>query len=90
MKTTTFEWEGIIVSVTHHETSKISGFLHLEVRSEERIPITETNYRSHFMHHKDLEDFESAEDYVRQWLDAAATSKKWIKYLEDSRQLKLF
>ncbi len=90
MKTYSFEWDGFAVSVSHHETCEISGFLHIEVHSQDRIPITETKYRSHFMHHKDLEEFEDAEDYIRQWLDAAATSKKWVKYREDSRQLDLF
>tara|TARA_R110002073_G_scaffold222830_2_gene383050 strand:+ start:1746 stop:2054 length:309 start_codon:yes stop_codon:yes gene_type:complete len=67
---------------------------HLEIRclSPERaaLPITESGYRSVFMPESYLEGYDSAADYVRQWLDCAARAPEWQDILNQARQLSLF
>ena len=83
-------WEGITVTVSHCSNWLNSDFDHNEVRAKERLPITTTGYRSHFIHSNELALFASPEDFVRQWLDHSAADKAWLQYLKDSQQLSLF
>ena len=67
-----------------------TGHWHIELRCVERLPVTETGYRSHFA----PEGVPSAQDdvrmYVLEWLDTSAQDPSWQRYVEDSKQLKLF
>ena len=83
-------WEGITIAVSHKANWLNTEYDHIELRSDQKLPVTETGYRSHFIANAELALFNSLEDFVRQWLDTAATSKEWQKHLKDSQQLSLF
>ncbi len=58
-----------------HEANWLNTDLdHIEIEStpRTRLPMTETGYRSHFIHPADLEEYSDAADFVRYWLEAAA------------------
>ena len=67
-----------------------TGHDHIELRAGERLPVTETGYRSRFLHPDELALFDGPEGFVRQWLDERATDKVWLAYKEESRQLSFF
>ena len=54
------------------------------------MPVTETGYRSHFVIDDAVSDRDEVRTYVLAWLDEAAHNPDWQRYLEDSKQLKLF
>jgi len=83
-------WEGIAVSISHTRNWLNSEFHHIELRANQKLPVTETGYRSHFIHQDEFALFEDVVAFAEQWLDASATSKDWIKFKEESRQLSLF
>ncbi len=68
---------------------------HLEIRSiaPERapLPITETGYRSHFLHitNMDFSTFDPVTE-VQSWIEKKAVSPKWQKAVLANRQLALF
>ncbi|WP_339865033.1 hypothetical protein [Paremcibacter congregatus] len=78
----------------HHVPLNGVTIAHLEIRclSPERaaLPITESGYRSVFMPGHYLEGYDSAADYVREWLDCAAQAPEWQDTLDQARQLSLF
>ena len=43
-------WDGIDLSISHTPNWLNSEFHHVELRADERLPVTETGYRSHFIH----------------------------------------
>ena len=63
---------------------------HIELRSAERLPVTETGYRSYFVPTDGFADNAEIAACITAWLDTAADTTTWKKYLQDSRQLKLF
>lgn len=92
-------WNGISIDISCNTNysdafKEIYGqpLAHLEIRSTERqrLPITKTGYRSHFMAASALEEQGGPEKFVLSWLDHGAASKGWIDYFEKSRQLTLF
>lgn len=52
-------WEGIEIDLSHHIQRFSGPFDHLELRAQERLPVTETGYRSHFIHPDELALWES-------------------------------
>ena len=88
--THSIDWEGISVSISHTSNWLCTGFDHLEIRAFEKLPITETGYKAHFIHPDELALFASPVAFVEEWLAEAAKSPDWIRYREDSRQLSLF
>lgn len=86
----TISWEGIRIDLSYTGHSYCSPFYHLEVKATERLPITETGYRSHFMHPDEMALWASPEAFVRDWLDETAKSTEWKDYRSQSRQLSLF
>ncbi len=89
-ETATLTWHGIEVETSCKFAYPIDGFCHIEVRCDERLPITETGYKSHFMPMVALDGFESHTTYVAAWLEHAAQSKDWQRYVESRRQGDLF
>jgi len=83
-------WDGIALSIFHTPNWLNSGFHHIELRADQKLPVTETGYLSHFIHQDEFALFEDVAAFVEQWLNASATSKDWIKFKEESRQLSLF
>lgn len=90
-------WQGIEIEITYIESysksyERIYGYplTHIELRSKERLPITETGYRSHFSPAPLLSEFKTLKDFVRGWLDQEAQCPEWKQYQENSKQLALF
>jgi hypothetical protein len=54
------------------------------------LPITETGYRSHFLHFEDIDEAGGPVGYVQAWLDSMAQSREWLDHEKASRQLSLF
>lgn len=54
----TIQWQGMAVSIRHVANWSGTGFDHIEVQTilppRAPLPITETGYRSHFLHGEDL------------------------------------
>ena len=86
----TIVWDGIAVSISHTPNWLNTEFHHIELRADEKLPVTETGYRSQFIHQDEFTLFENATAFVEQWLDEAARSPVWIGYKEEGRQLSLF
>lgn len=65
---------------------------HLEIRNinGQALPITETGYRSHFLHPEIIEEEGGAIAYVRKWLELEAKANKWKNQFADMNQFKLF
>ena len=88
--TLSLNWEGIKIAVSHKANWLNTDYDHIELRADEKLPVTETGYQSHFIASAELALFNNLEDFVRQWMDEAATSNEWQKHLTDSQQLSLF
>lgn len=97
----TMEWQGISLEITYEPNwlnmsgrDPSLGYAHLEVRSispeRARLPITETGYRSHFLHVEEIDDVGGPVAYVTAWLCDMATSREWLEHEQCSRQLSLF
>ena len=67
---------------------------HVEIRTlmpaKAALPITETGYRSHFTPKGNIDEYGSAVEFVRRWLDYEAQSEAWRIAQENARQLSLF
>ncbi|WP_299771265.1 hypothetical protein [uncultured Tateyamaria sp.] len=83
-------WQERLVSVRYQANWLNSGFCHIELRCSERLPVTETGYRSIFVPNPDFVGDADVETFVLGVLDEAAALKTWVQYVKDSRQLKLF
>ena len=89
----TLIWEGISIALSHHKQRFGGPFDHLEVKADERLPITETGYRSHFIHPEELALWASPEAFVLDWLNDAARRPDWQQYRQEllqPQQLSLF
>lgn len=86
-------WDGIAVEVSYRENyHRDIGLAHIELRVEKGriIPITETGYRSHFLHTCVVDEYGGPEAYVRAWLDNEAQSPEWNKRKDAARQMSFF
>lgn len=92
-------WEGTRISIKHNPRWLYKDgddliVQHIEICSHdrERLPITETGYRSHFLYGADaLSEFsDDAKAYVAAWLTEAAQTKDWQEHCDAQRQLSLF
>ncbi|PTS74737.1 hypothetical protein DBR17_16655 [Sphingomonas sp. HMWF008] len=83
-------WNEIKIMVTH-TPNRFGETDHIELHAEhrQRLPITETGYRSHFCHESQIEPHGSALAYVQAWLDHEATKPEWRAYEFASRQMSL-
>lgn len=97
----TLDWQGITVEIVYEPNwLNIANrdcdlpSAHLDIRSikPERapLPITETGYRSHFLHPGEIDLLGGPVAYVQTWLDEMAESREWQDYQERSRQFSLF
>lgn len=82
---------GIKIMVTH-TPNRFGVVDHIEVHAEDhqRLPITETGYRSIWLYEDQLEPHASALAFVQSWLDIEAVKASWQAYAEASRQMDLF
>lgn len=88
----TFElvWRQRMITVSFQTNWLHSGQGHIELRSTDRLPVSATGYRSHFLPLAEDANQARITTYVMAWLDAAADTKEWRRYEKDRRQLKLF
>lgn len=65
---------------------------HIELHAEDRqkLPVTETGYRSHFIHESHIEPYGSALAFVQAWLDHEGQSREWQAHVAATQQLSLF
>lgn len=95
IKTFTADWQGIALSISY-ETRWLdlesANVAHLQIKSvsRERLPITETGYRSHFLAPEEVADAGGPVAYALAWLDHMAQSKEWKAYAQAAQQLSLF
>ncbi len=89
-ETVEIQWQGIAVTIHVARNWLNTGFHHIEVKANQSLSITNTGYRSHFMPPAELEQCETVEAFVRDWLNDAALAKQWQDYLAAQRQLRLF
>lgn len=88
--TQTIVWQEIPIIVSCICEWPINDFCHIEIRCEQRLPITETGYKSHFMLLEYLDGYDSYVEFVVAWLNEDAKSKEWQTFTEQSRQGNLF
>jgi hypothetical protein len=84
----TLIWEGISITLSHHLQCFGGPFDHPELHAKERIPVTETGYRSHFIHLDKLALWDSPEAFVLDWLNAAARHPNWPAYRPPGSRLR--
>ena len=63
---------------------------HIEVYSDNQLPITNTGYRSIFLSFSEVEKAGGAVAYVKSMLDDSSNSKEWKAYQLDQQQINLF
>lgn len=89
----TIEWNGMAISIRHTVDAFGIGFDHLEIETVKPElapnPISETGYKSHFLHQTAFHGHDAV-SYVRASLDDAANSPEWQTHELSQRQLSLF
>lgn len=87
-------WQDYVIDIRHVSNWHNCDIDHLEIKtaSPERvaIPITETGYKSHFLHEGFIIEAGGAVAYVKAWLDEASQSPEWKAQVEAARQGSLF
>ena len=98
----TLDWRGMLIEVRYCRswTKLHSGhpdefhMAHIEIETIEParavLPITETGYRSHFLHFEEVDQAGGPVGYVEAWLNHMAQSREWLDHEQTSRQLSLF
>ncbi len=89
-KTFAMIWSDRKIVVSHQANWLNSGHWHLELRCDDRLPVTATGYRSIFVPAAGFADDAEIITFVTALLNDAAQSKTWQTYVEDCKQLKLF
>lgn len=95
------EWQGFEIEISFCRSWSAAMVEHygvhlchfeIKTRAPERaaLPITETGYRSIFIHEPEIAEFSSPIDYIIALLDEAAKSPEWQSTRETSRQYSLF
>jgi hypothetical protein len=96
------EWEGRRIEVRYEpdwlnrQNDVDSEYLvgHLDIRTiapgNAPIPITETGYRSHFIHPSIIEDAGGPVAYVLAWIKREAYAPHWLKIQTQFEQPSLF
>lgn len=96
----TLLWQGVDIEISYEanwlggDPKRAYATAHITVTAKRperaRLPITETGFRSHFIHADEVAEGGGPVAYVQDWLDYMARSKEWIAYEQSSRQLSLF
>ena len=93
-------WQGYDIEVScdqksynlnHHNGPNM---VHIELRTlkpeKAPLPVTETGYRSHFVHAEMVAEYATPIAFVQAWLDHAATENNWKQVEAEARQFSLF
>lgn len=89
-ETFTLVWADRDIAVSHQANWLNTGHWHIELRCDDRLPVTATGYRSIFVPQAEFVGDAEIAAFVVALLNEAALSKDWLSYVEDSKQLKLF
>lgn len=88
--TSKLTWQGIEIEVTYTPLMFGGPFDHIELKAPQPLPVTETGYRSHFIHPDHMALFDSVDDFVIEWLNEWSQDPKWKETEFSSRQGELF
>lgn len=90
-------WDSIEIDFNYVESfspahEKIHGdkMSHIELYSNDILPITNTGYKSIFILKENLDRWGGLEKYIKDELDLAANTDQWKKHIENRNQLSLF
>jgi hypothetical protein len=82
-------WQGIPVTVTY-DPDWLKIIAHLELKAAQPLPLTETGYRSLFLHAEDVTAAGGAVAVALTLLDNAARQPAWQASQQQRQQLSLF
>ena len=82
-------WQDIPVTITY-EANWLGLCAHLQLRAGERLPITETGYRSIYTSEEAIDRAGGAVAFAMGLLDEAAALPAWKRYWQERQQLSLF
>ena len=82
-------WQDIPLTLTY-QSEWLGLCAHLQFRAGERLPITETGYKSVYLHAEAVEQAGRAVTFALGLLDEAALSPAWQAYKQERQQLSLF
>ena len=88
-------WERIPIKISYKPKYSEIDFKqmvvsHIQVRAGERLPITETGYRSIFFFQQEQEIIPCVKAQIIEMLNEKAASKEWKQYKSKKDQLLLF
>ncbi|RYG88942.1 MAG: hypothetical protein EON59_02795 [Alphaproteobacteria bacterium] len=93
-------WRGVNLEITFEanwlgmDPAREFATAHLTVTAKRpervRLPISETGFRSHFVHADEVVEGGGPVAYVQAWLDYMARSREWLAQVQANRQLTLF
>lgn len=83
-------WCDIEIEIAFKPNYLLNYLAHIEVKSKEILPITETGYRSIFLSFEEVEEEGGATSYVKALLNHYADSIEWKKHVEARKQGSLF
>lgn len=83
-------WQGRQIAVSYENNWLNSDYWHIELRSEDVLPVTKTGFLSRFVRGEAPENEDAVVSWVLEALDQAAEGLAWKEYIENSRQLSLF
>lgn len=91
-------WDGIEIEVRwasnwmDYDDGTSMGHLEIQSVAPRRcpLPMTETGYRSHFIHANEIGEFGGPLNFVESWLAAESKSNKWLERKAAFNQMALF
>ena len=93
----TITWENIEIEISYiankykfYEEINGHSMAHLEIRCNEKLPITETGYKSHFILEPNIREYGGVEKFIIDWLNEASQSEEWKAHKLQSDQYSLF
>lgn len=94
---TTIAWQDIEIKIEYVRSysksyEEIYGhpLAHLQIYTDEPLPITKTGYQSLFIVSSEIEERGGAIAFVETWLDSESVTPAWQAYLASRKQLSLF
>ena len=83
-------WQEIPVTITFEKKNWLPDLAHLQLEAGERLPVTETGYKSLFLSAEAVTEAGGAIAFVEGLLEEAARSPAWKDYCQKRQQLTLF
>lgn len=88
-------WRGIEIDVKYENPYfQMSDFSisHFDIYTKDKqpLPITETGYRSHFLHDDEVQQYGGPSEYFNAWIESEAKTQNWKPIPKQAEQLSLF